>query len=201
VTNRMPTPPDARTVIVGVDTHKHDHTLLRRYPVWKFGDDNYLCVDPAFIQEKLSSGVYWTVMNGLDADNAERFARLWGRLFEHYLWTLLESIYPANQVWRSPRYTDNRDEAFDAMVDCGDKLIVCQAKASATRRNPTSAGTQRGLEPPPDVSRELGEAVRCFSKIGSSSLDGSSINAISVRRPPHRGPAPGRRLVSRSGRD
>ncbi len=28
MTNRMPTPPDARTVIVGVDTHKHVHVAV-----------------------------------------------------------------------------------------------------------------------------------------------------------------------------
>ena len=28
MTNRMPTPPEARTVIVGVDTHKHVHVAV-----------------------------------------------------------------------------------------------------------------------------------------------------------------------------
>ena len=28
MTNRIPTPPDARTVIVGVDTHKHVHVAV-----------------------------------------------------------------------------------------------------------------------------------------------------------------------------
>ena len=28
MTNRMPTPPDARKVIVGVDTHKHVHVAV-----------------------------------------------------------------------------------------------------------------------------------------------------------------------------
>ena len=28
MTNRLPTPPDARTVIVGVDTHKHVHVAV-----------------------------------------------------------------------------------------------------------------------------------------------------------------------------
>lgn len=108
----------------------HDHTPLRMHPIWRLGSDNYLCVDPAFIQEKLSSGVYWTVMNALDEDSRERFAQIWGRLFENHLFTVLESIYPADRVWRSPRYSDNRDEAFDVIIDHGEKLIVCQAKSS-----------------------------------------------------------------------
>jgi hypothetical protein len=106
-----------------------DHSALKSRPIWKFGDDNYLCIDPAFVQERLSSGVYWTIIKALDADDGVHFARLWGRLFEQYLWAVLESIYPAERVWRSPRYDDG-NEAFDAVIDFGDRLVVIQAKAT-----------------------------------------------------------------------
>ena len=32
-----------------------NHSALKSWPIWKFGDDNYFCVDPAFMQERLSS--------------------------------------------------------------------------------------------------------------------------------------------------
>jgi|RhiMethySRZTD1v2_1073278.scaffolds.fasta_scaffold02756_19 hypothetical protein len=97
-------------------------------PVWNFGDDNYLCVDPSFLQEKLSSGVYWTVMNALDHDDRDEFARVWGRLFELQLWKTLETIFPVNRVWRSPRYANDQSEAFDAVIDlqtcCSDSICM-----------------------------------------------------------------------------
>ncbi len=107
-----------------------DHTALRSRPFWKFGEDNYLCVDPAFLQEKLSSGVFWTVMNALDEGDRLRFVRLWGNVFERYLWQVLDSVFTPTRVLRSPRYLDNKDEAFDAIIDYGDALIVCQAKST-----------------------------------------------------------------------
>jgi len=106
-----------------------NHSALKSWPIWKFGDDNYFCVDPAFMQERLSSGVYWTIIKTLDAEDGVNFARLWGRLFERYLWAVLESIYPPERVWRSPKYDDG-DEAFDAIIDFGDRLVVIQAKST-----------------------------------------------------------------------
>lgn len=106
----------------------YDHTALKASPIWKIGDDNYFCFDPAFLQERLASGVYWTVMNALLPSDRDEFARLWGRLFERHLWKVLESIWGRDRVWRGPRYLDNSDEAWDAVIDYGDTLVVIQAK-------------------------------------------------------------------------
>ncbi len=108
----------------------YNHAVIRAKPFWKLGDDNYLCVDPAFLQEKLSSGLYWTLIKSLDHDGGVQFARLWGRLFEYYLWATLEATYPRERLWQSLKYEDTGDEAFDAVIDCGDRLIVFQAKST-----------------------------------------------------------------------
>ena len=106
----------------------HDHSVLRDRPIWKIADDNYFCVDPALLQERLTSGIYWTVLKALDYDDGVNFARCWGKVFETRLWKTLESIFPRDRVWRSPRYGD-RNEAWDAAVDCGQRVIVIQSKA------------------------------------------------------------------------
>jgi hypothetical protein len=124
---------DARNYLV-------DFTPFRQWPVWMFAESNYLCVDPAFLQEKLSSGVYWTVMNALDPEAREEFSRIWGRMFELQLFETLESFSLAGTVDRSPRYSDTQDEAFDAVVDFGDRLIVIQAKASFVRADAKYSG-------------------------------------------------------------
>jgi hypothetical protein len=107
-----------------------NHTAIRDKPIWRFGEDNFLCVDPAFLQERLSAGVYWTIINALDHDDGVEFARLWGRLFERYVWEVLESIFPAGSVYRSLHYADSGDEAFDAAIDYGEHLIVIQTKST-----------------------------------------------------------------------
>jgi len=120
-----------------------DFTEFRQRPVWKFADNNYLCIDPAFLQEKLSSGVYWTIMNALDPQTREEFSRIWGRLFELRLFEILESFSLPDTVYRSPRYTDTLDEAFDVVVDFGDRLIVIQAKGSFVRVDAKYSGVSQ----------------------------------------------------------
>jgi len=155
---------------------RYNHTPLRMKPFWKFGDDNYLCIDPAFLQEKLSSGVYWTIMNALDPEDGNHFARLWGRLFERQLWMILESIYASDRVWRSPRYLDNGDEAFDAVLDYGSHLVVCQAKSTFVPVDAKYSGNSEvffeGMESrygdePHAVLRQVREnLVSCFGLAG-----------------------------------
>jgi hypothetical protein len=106
----------------------HDHSALRERPIWKIAEDNYFCVDPAFLQERLTSGIYWTVLKALDHDDGVNFARCWGKVFETRLWKTLESIFPRDRVWRSPRYRD-KNEAWDAAIDYGQTVIVIQSKA------------------------------------------------------------------------
>ena len=40
---------------------------------------HYFCVDPAFLQERLTSGIYWTVTKALDHDDGVNFARRYSR--------------------------------------------------------------------------------------------------------------------------
>jgi hypothetical protein len=117
-----------------------DFTTLRQQPVWKFGDDNYLCIDPSFVQERLSSGVYWTVMNSLDPEHRDAFSRIWGRAFESHLFETIAASVPVAALHRTPSYIDTGDEAFDAIADFGDRLVVVQAKASFVRADAKYAG-------------------------------------------------------------
>jgi len=107
----------------------NDHTELRRKPVWKFGSDNYLCFDPAFLQDKLCAGVFWTVMNAFDEQERVGFTRVWGRLFEEYVRDLLLSMIPEDRVWISP-FFDDGTEAFDFVIDSGPTLVVAQLKST-----------------------------------------------------------------------
>lgn len=117
-----------------------EFTALRQQPVWKFGDDNYLCIDPSFVQERLSSGVYWTVMNSLDPEHGDAFSRIWGRAFESHLFETIAASNPTAALHRTPSYSDTGDEAFDAIVDFGDRLVVVQAKASFVRADAKYSG-------------------------------------------------------------
>ena len=69
-----------------------DFTALRQKPFWRFKDGAYLCVDPAFLMDKLGEGTYWWVMDGLGPENHPdskkrrgQFSALYGHIFEDYV--------------------------------------------------------------------------------------------------------------------
>jgi hypothetical protein len=153
-----------------------DFTPFRQNPVWKFAENNYLCVEPAFLQEKLSSGVYWAIMNALDPETGDEFSRIWGRTFELRLFETLESFTRVGAVHRSPRYLDTWDEAFDAIVDLGDRLIVIQAKASFVKADTKYSGVSArffdgiderfGLQPGKALGQIKSNLLGCFGLEG-----------------------------------
>jgi len=64
-----------------------------------------MCVDPCFLAEKLASGVYWAVNAALKTDKkAEtstrtlQFSRLWGKLFEEYVFEMLRHAVPSDRL-------------------------------------------------------------------------------------------------------
>lgn len=66
-----------------------DVTTFRQKPFWKFKDGAYVCVDPAFLMDKLAEGTYWWVMDGLGPEDHQeskerrgQFSALWGYIFE-----------------------------------------------------------------------------------------------------------------------
>lgn len=69
-----------------------DFTVFRQKPFWKFKDGAYVCVDPAFLMDKLAEGTYWWVMDGLGPEDHQeskerrgQFSALWGYIFEDYV--------------------------------------------------------------------------------------------------------------------
>jgi len=64
----------------------HDFIALRKKPFVETGQDNVIPLHLGFVQEKLESGLFWTVFNSLGSrkDRSLLFTE-WGRLFEEYV--------------------------------------------------------------------------------------------------------------------
>jgi hypothetical protein len=126
-----------------------DYTLLRQYPIWRINPDQYVCIDPYFVVERLVGGTYWTIINALagptpeDAARTLACSRLWGRLFEAYVLRTLADIYgtsPLSPYRPQPCYDDG-EEAFDASIQIGTTLIVVQIKGLYTPLQAKASGT------------------------------------------------------------
>jgi len=68
--------------------------IFRKFPFLRLDADRVLILDLQFLVELLTSGVYWSIFDGLPAERRETFRELWGRLFELYAVKLLEDFYP-----------------------------------------------------------------------------------------------------------
>lgn len=110
---------------------QHDFIVFRRKPFIQVSEQAAVCINPGFLQEKLESGLFWSIFNSLDSDkDRQRLFNTWGLLFERYVSDLLASAIAgdAERYVPFPRFADNNDEAFDGVVVAGDKWIVLEYK-------------------------------------------------------------------------
>jgi hypothetical protein len=115
-----------------------DFTAFRQKPFWRFPDSAYLCIDPAFLMDKLAEGTYWWVMDGLGPrddpasdEHRENFASLWGYIFEDYVDEQLAYAHESREHLLHPHpYYVKGDEAFDDIVSEGGDLVVIQCKGA-----------------------------------------------------------------------
>jgi hypothetical protein len=126
-----------------------DLTHFRARPVWRFAPDSYLCIDPCLLVEKLASGFYWTVNQALEtADKNEtarrrlQFSRLWGSLFEEYVFEQLRLAVPpeSGRLFENVLYSDASAEAFDAIVLEDRSVVAFEIKGLFARAEEKYSG-------------------------------------------------------------
>ena len=107
-----------------------DYVWFRTWPLLQLEGEEMVCVDPCFMVEKLSSGIYWTIVNSLRGKKRDNALTAFGYLFETYVSQILQRVSPPIGMFiDNPRYT-NGDRAFDGIIHCADQLIVIECKAS-----------------------------------------------------------------------
>ncbi len=133
------------------------------------------CADPAFLQEKISSGAYHTILRALEvneehrnerdeADRKKFLKQYWGEVFEIHLNTRLRELYPlgtnrfyASPKWDSPRVVRNH-EAFDGFLDYGDAVIAMEYKGKYLSLTAKYSGNRELLLA--DLNERFGKAAR-----------------------------------------
>ncbi len=133
------------------------------------------CADPAFLQEKISSGAYHAILRALDVDvevrnerdeaDRKRFLKqYWGEVFEIYVNTRLRELYPleANRFYASPKWDSPRavrnNEAFDGFLDYGNAVIAMEYKGKYLSLTAKYSGNRELLLA--DLNERFGKATR-----------------------------------------
>ncbi len=115
---------------------QYDFTIFRKYPLVILKEDLLTCIDVTFLLEKLAFGIYHTIFNSFDplAEKKDRdlFASHWGKVFEKYIDFLLSQVYPPLSMrlisFANFENTRSQQEAFDGVINSGNKLIVMEYK-------------------------------------------------------------------------
>lgn len=104
--------------------------LFQQHPLINLGDGSYLCPDPGFLLDKAGKGLYWTLHLALPPGRRARLMSFWGSVFENYgEWLFRQSYQGRGNVQFFPKFK-NGDEAFDAYLLEGSRLLLFEFKSS-----------------------------------------------------------------------
>jgi hypothetical protein len=135
----------------------HDFITVRKRPFLQTIDDGVIPIHLGFVQEKLESGLFWTIVNSLpERDDRARLFTEWGHLFEGYVSQTVAECFTRDteRYIPFPRFTDNNDEAFDGMIAAGSHLFVMEYKGGFLTANAKYAENERAFIE--DLNRKFG---------------------------------------------
>jgi len=115
---------------------QHDFIAFRKRPLLRLSQESAICLNPGFLQEKLESGLFWSMFNSLnsDADRASLFST-WGRLFEEYVsYLFARSLDGQGERYAAfPTFVDKQEEAFDGIIASDQTWLVMEYKGGFLR--------------------------------------------------------------------
>jgi hypothetical protein len=104
-----------------------DFLAFRKHPLIDLENGKHLIIDIQFVGEMLFTGLFFEIFGSLRSDKRESFLSLWGRLFELYLWELLEHFYPRQaNILRTDVNFDGGQ--IDGLLDFGTYIVVLEFK-------------------------------------------------------------------------
>lgn len=123
-----------------------DYVLFRSRPLLELDDERFICADACFAVEKLSSGIYWTIIDSLKGNDKQTAFDAFGYLFELYVNRILRQISPLDgPLIQSPKYTTG-ESSFDGIICGRNHLIVMEYKASFMKTEAKYGGKVRAFE-------------------------------------------------------
>lgn len=123
-----------------------DYVLFRRRPLIELDSQSFICADSCFAVEKLSSGIYWTIVDSLKGTDKKTAFDAFGYLFELYVNRFFAKMACGETVFiPSPKYA-NGESSFDGIIFHGSQLVVLEYKASFMRIEAKYGGKIQNFE-------------------------------------------------------
>lgn len=150
------TPADFRNDVIKQSRREvaYDFLAMKSKPLLKFSDETYMPISFAYLFEKLTTGIYWTLFDHLEEDNRLKFSRYNGFLFQEYVLDLLRHINEPNRgieesILEDQLYTVDKQEfrSPDAMLLGEDYIVLIEASATRLQaKRTTSLGLPEAFE-------------------------------------------------------
>lgn len=121
---------------------QYDFISFRKHPIVFYDKDIFTVIDVAFLTEKLSFGLIYTILDIVQEsgiDHREYFAH-WGKIFEDYVTKLFSELFP-DISFLTKRFFPNTffdipkkdNEAFDGILEYPNSLVVMEYKGNQIR--------------------------------------------------------------------
>jgi predicted XRE-type DNA-binding protein len=111
----------------------------RKYPLVKLRENEILSIDNGFLKDKLETGVFWIIQDGLKKDEKNKgnqIIQLQGEIFEDYAASIIErginnqTPSRVETCIRSPKYVQKTEkECTDIAVIGGEALALLECKS------------------------------------------------------------------------
>ncbi len=83
----------------------------------------------AFLIEKITDNIYWTLLDNLPETKKEAFLECFGDIFEHYVWNILKRIFGRNAKKIKYPKAGNNKEAGDCIVTIKRHIFIFEIKS------------------------------------------------------------------------
>jgi hypothetical protein len=142
---------------------RFDFTPFRSRPLIECAPNKFFCSEIGFLVEKMHSGVYWAINDGLPSNRRPQLFSAWGILFEEYVnWFLGGCNFKSPLAfYATPRFVDG-SECFDGALAAGDRFVPMEYKGGLLRLNARYSGSAASFEA--DLDLKIGKGCEQLAR-------------------------------------
>lgn len=142
---------------------RFDFVPFKAKPLIEVRPDKFLCPDIGFLIEKMHSGVYWSIFEGLTERERPRLFSAWGVLFEEYVnWFLSDRRFATPLLFYSSPKWPGGAECFDGAFIEDSRFLPMEYKGGFLKIEARYSGNPQAFES--DLDLKIGEGCQQLAR-------------------------------------
>jgi hypothetical protein len=142
---------------------RFDFTPFMSNPLIELYPGKFFCTDLGFLADKMYSGVYWAINDGLGSKDRPKLFKAWGILFEEYVNSFLSErkFNEPLAFWPRPQWRDGT-ESFDGAFMQDSRFMPIEYKGGLLKTEARYSGKRDSFEA--DLDLKIGEGCRQLAR-------------------------------------